>query len=338
MTSTTFAESNKNKKIIDRIGNTPLIELKEFSTDKLKIFVKLEWFNPFGSVKDRAAYWMIKDAEGKKILKKDKSIIIEPTSGNTGIALTGIASYLGYKVEIVIPEKVSEETKNILRKLGATLHETSDDLCPRVGAGTDQSIALAYAISKPRPDIYYMPNQYENEANYLSHYQSTGPEIWEQTQGKITHFFTGCGTGGTITGTGTYLKERNTNLKVIAVQAQKNHLLQGLRNFEESAKPDLFIRREKIVDDWYTATNEKSFRMVKILAEKENILVGPSSGSVMASMLDYIKNQDEGVFVGIFADDGRKFESLYLHENLFSEEEYQKYLTSCKLLPSTSYQ
>ena len=183
-----------------------------------------------------------------------------------------------------------------------------------------------------------MPNQYENEANYLSHYQSTGPEIWEQTQGKITHFFTGCGTGGTITGTGTYLKERNKSLKVIAVQAQKNHLLQGLRNFEESAKPDLFIRREKIVDDWYTATNEKSFQLVKVLAEKENILVGPSSGSVMASMLDYIKNQDEGIFVGIFADDGRKFESLYLQQNLFSKEEYKKYLTSCKFLPSLSYQ
>lgn len=337
MTSTTFAESNKNK-IIGRIGNTPLIELKSFSTEKIKIFVKLEWFNPFGSVKDRAAYWMIKDAEEKNILRKDKSIIIEPTSGNTGIALTGIASNLGYKVEIVIPEKVSEETKNILRKLGATLHETSDDLCPRVGAGTDQSIALAYAISKPRPDTYYMPNQYENDANFLSHYQSTGPEIWGQTQGKVTHFFTGCGTGGTITGIGTYLKEKNKDVRVIAIQAQKNHLLQGLRNFEESSKPDLFIRREKIVDDWYTATNEKSFQMVKLLAEKESILVGPSSGSVMASMMDYAKNHDKGIFVGIFADDGRKFESLYLQQNLFKEEEYKKYLTNCKLLPLLAYQ
>jgi cysteine synthase B len=337
MTSTTFAESNKNK-IISRIGNTPLIELKSFSTKKIKIFVKLEWFNPFGSVKDRAAYWMIKDAEEKNILKKDKSIIIEPTSGNTGIALTGIASNLGYKVEIVIPEKVSEETKNILRKLGATLHETSDDLCPRVGAGTDQSIALAYAISKPRPDTYYMPNQYENDANFLSHYQSTGPEIWRQTQGKVTHFFTGCGTGGTITGIGTYLKEKNKDVKIIAIQAQKNHLLQGLRNFEESSKPDLFIRREKIVDDWYTATNEESFQMVKLLAEKESILVGPSSGSVMSSMMDYSKNLDEGTFVGIFADDGRKFESLYLQQYLFKQEEYEKYLRTCKLLPLLAYQ
>lgn len=337
MTSTTFAESNKNK-VLGRIGNTPLIELKSFSTEKIKIFAKLEWYNPFGSVKDRAAYWMVKDAEEKNILRKDKSIIIEPTSGNTGIALAGIASNLGYKVEIVIPEKVSEETKNILRKLGATLHETSDDLCPRVGAGTDQSIALAYAISKPRPDTYYMPNQYENDANFLSHYQSTGPEIWGQTQGKVTHFFTGCGTGGTITGIGTYLKEKNKNVRVIAIQAQKNHLLQGLRNFEESSKPDLFIRREKIVDDWYTATNEKSFQMVKLLAEKESILAGPSSGSVMASMMDYAKNHDKGIFVGVFADDGRKFESLYLQQNLFTEEEYKKYLRNCKLLPLLAYQ
>ena len=116
----------------------------------------------------------------------------------------------------------------------------------------------------------------------------------------------------------TYLKEKNENVKVIAIQAQKNHLLQGLRNFEESSKPDLFIRREKIVDEWYTATNEKSFQMVKSLAEKESILVGPSSGSVMSSMMDYVKNHDEGVFVGIFADDGRKFESLYLQQNLFT--------------------
>ena len=337
MTSTTFIQSDKDK-VVDKIGNTPLIELKYFSTNKIKIFAKLEWYNPFGSVKDRAAYWMIKDAEEKKILKKDRSIIIEPTSGNTGIALTGIASNLGYKVEIVIPEKVSEETKNILKKLGATLHETSDDLCPRVGAGTDQSIALAYAISKPRPDLYYMPNQYENDSNYLSHYQSTGPEIWKQTQGKITHFFTGCGTGGTITGIGSFLKEKNENIKVVAIQAQKNHLLQGLRNFEESAKPDLFIRREKVVDDWYTATNQKSFDMVKLLAEKENIFVGPSSGSVMAAMQDYVNNYEEGIFVGIFADDGRKFQSLYLQQNLFSKDEFNKYLNDCKHLPRLIYQ
>lgn len=336
-TSTTYSDSNN---VTERIGNTPLVQLKSFSTDNVKIYAKLEWYNPFGSVKDRAAYWMIKDAEGKKILKKDKSIIIEPTSGNTGIALAGIASYLGYKVEIVIPEKVSKETKDILRKLGATLHETSDDLCPRVGAGTDQSIALAYAISKPRPDVYYMPNQYENDSNYLSHFQSTGPEIWEQTNGKITHFFTGTGTGGTLTGTGKFLKEKNNEIKVVAVQAQRNHLLQGLRNFEESAKPELFLRREEVVDDWYTATNDKSFKMVKQIAMNENMLVGPSSGSVLAGMIERAQEStdEDQVFVGIFADDGRKFKSLYKEQSVFTDDEFENYLKNKSFLPKLAYQ
>ncbi|HJT47026.1 MAG TPA: PLP-dependent cysteine synthase family protein [Nitrososphaeraceae archaeon] len=318
--------------IIDRIGGTPLIELSSFSQRNVKLYAKLEWFNPFGSVKDRAALWMIKDAERKGLLKKDKSIIIEPTSGNTGIALTGIAAALGYKVEIVIPERVSEETKTIMRHLGATLHETSDDLCPRVGAGTDQSIALAKAISKPRPDIYYMPNQYENDANFFAHYDSTGPEIWDQTNGKITHFLTGCGTGGTITGTGTYLKEKNKDIKVVAIQAQKNHLLQGLRNFEESSMPELFKRRESVVDEWMTATNDESFDMVKKLAANENLFVGPSSGSVMASMLKTAEKLDSGVLVGIFADDGRKFKSLYTQQNVFDSNEYEAELKGAKNL------
>jgi S-sulfo-L-cysteine synthase (O-acetyl-L-serine-dependent) len=308
--------------IIQRIGNTPLYELTSYSTENIKFYAKLEWHNPFGSVKDRAAYWMIKDAEKKGLLVKNKSIIIEPTSGNTGIALTGIASSMGYKVEIVIPEKVSEETKRILRSLGATLHETSDDLCPRVGAGTDQSIALATAIAKPRSDVYYMPNQYENDSNFLAHYESTGPEIWEQTNGKVTHFFTGCGTGGTITGTGTFLKEKKENLQVVAIQAQQNHLLQGLRNFEESSMPDLFKRREKVVDRWMTATNQDSFNTVKDLLNKEGLFVGPSSGSVMSSMLQFSKEIDKGVIVGIFADDGRKFKSLYKEQKVLVESDY----------------
>jgi cysteine synthase B len=318
--------------ILQRIGNTPLRELTSYSTENIKFYAKLEWYNPFGSVKDRAAYWMVKDAEKKGSLVKDKSIIIEPTSGNTGIALAGIAASMGYKVEIVIPEKVSAETRKILRNLGATLHETSDDLCPRVGAGTDQSIALATAIAKPRSDIYYMPNQYENESNFLAHYESTGPEIWEQTNGQVTHFFTGCGTGGTITGTGTFLKEKNENLKVIAIQAQQNHLLQGLRNFEESSMPNLFKRREDIVDDWMTATNQDSFNSVKELLEKERLFVGPSSGSVMSCMLEYSKKIDKGVIVGIFADDGRKFKSLYKEQKVVAENDY---VTALEKLPES---
>jgi S-sulfo-L-cysteine synthase (O-acetyl-L-serine-dependent) len=323
--------------LTDHIGGTPLVELTSFSTKDVKLYAKLEWYNLFGSVKDRAAYWMIKDAEKRGIIKKNKSIIIEPTSGNTGIALTGIAASLGYKVEIVIPEKVSDETKNILRHLGATIHETSDDLCPRVGAGTDQSIALAKAISKPRPDIYYMPNQYENDANFLAHYQSTGPEIWKQTNGKITHFFSGCGTGGTITGTAAFLKEKNENIKVVAIQAQKNHLLQGLRNFEESSMPDLLKRREHIICEWMTATNEDSFNMVKQLAAKEDLLVGPSSGSVLISMIKTAEKLNNGVLVGIFADDGRKFKSLYIEQSVFTKREYENALENAKKLPELVY-
>jgi cysteine synthase B len=323
--------------IVGQIGNTPLVELNSFSTSSVKLFAKLEWYNPFGSVKDRAAYWMIKEAERKELLKKDKSVIIEPTSGNTGIAITGISQALGYKVEIVIPDKVSDETKKILRRLGATLHETSDDLCPRVGAGTDQSISLAKAISKPRPDIYYMPNQYENDANFLAHYESTGPEIWKQTNGDLTHFLTGCGTGGTITGTATFLKEKNKNIKIIAIQAQKNHLLQGLRNFEESSMPDLFLRRQKIVDEWFTATNEESFGLVRALAIKERLLVGPSSGSVMASMLKTAEKLESGNLVGIFADDGTKFKSLYDQQGVFTDKEYYDILKNAKNLSKPAY-
>jgi cysteine synthase B len=325
--------------ITKQIGRTPLIELKTLSSRNIRIYAKLEWYNPFGSVKDRAAYWMIKDAERRGILKKDKSVIIEPSSGNTGIALTGIASSLGYKVEIVIPEKVSNETKSILRLLGATLHETSDDLCPRVGAGTDQSIALAKAIAKPRPYLYFMPNQYENDANFQAHYETTGPEIWEQTEGKITHFITGCGTGGTITGIANYLKEKRKEIKIVAVQAQRNHLLQGLRNFEESSMPELFKRREHLVDQWITSTNENSFRMMKKLAMEENLLVGPSSGAVLSGVMEMLDNSDidRCIIVGVFADDGRKFKSLYTEQGILTEEQFNNVERKAHYLPDLSY-
>lgn len=321
--------------VLDRVGNTPLVKLESLSNDKVQYFAKLESHNPFGSVKDRAAYWMIKDAEEKGKLKKNHTIIIEPTSGNTGIALTGIASLLGYEVEIVIPEKASEETKKIIAKLGAKLYETSDDLCPKVGAGTDQSIALATSIASSRPDKYYSPNQYANEANFLGHYKGTGPEIWKQTEGKVTHFFTGVGTGGTVTGISTFLKEQNQNLKTIGVQPQQNHLIQGLRNFEESAKPDLFIRRENSVDDWITINNETAFAAVKELFQKEKLLVSPSSATVYAAMKKY--PIQEGVVVGIFADDGRKFKSLYAQQKIFTEEEFDANLKQAKHLSKIVY-
>lgn len=322
--------------VLDRVGNTPLVKLESLSTNSIQYFAKLESHNPFGSVKDRAAYWMIKDAEEKGKLKKNHTIIIEPTSGNTGIALAGIASLLGYEVEIVIPEKASEETKKIIAKLGAKLYETSDDLCPKVGAGTDQSIALATSIAASRPDKYYSPNQYSNEANFLGHYRGTGPEIWKQTEGKITHFFTGVGTGGTITGIGTYLKEKNPSIRIVGCQPQKDHLIQGWRNFEESAKPDLYLRREKIVDDWEHVSNQEAFSVVKEVFQKDGMLISPSSAAVYACMKKY-KIEESACVVGIFADDGRKFKSVYSKQNIMSEKEFDDALKNAKYLSNIAY-
>lgn len=320
---------------LNRVGNTPLVKLDSLSNETTSYFAKLEGHNPFGSVKDRAAYWMIKDGEERGILTRGKSIIIEPTSGNTGIALTGIANLLGYKVEIVIPEKASNETKDIIRKLGAKVYETSDDLCPKVGAGTDQSIALATSIAASHPDTYYSPNQYANEANFKGHYVGTGPEIWKQTDGKITHLFTGVGTGGTITGIGTFLKEKNPHIKIIGCQPQKNHLIQGWRNFEESAKPDLFLKRENIVDDWVSVDNSEAFGVVKEVFEKDKLLISPSSAAVYACMKKYDVKQ--GCVVGIFADDGRKFKSIYAEQNIMTTQEFDAALKEAKYMSELAY-
>lgn len=325
-----------NDDVLSRVGNTPVVKLSSLSNDAVEYFAKLEGHNPFGSVKDRAAYWMIKDGEEKGILKKGKSIIIEPTSGNTGIALTGIANLLDYEVEIVIPEKASNETKDIIRKLGAKVFETSDDLCPKVGSGTDQSIALATSIASSRPDTYYSPNQYANEANFKGHYLGTGPEIWKQTDGKITHFFTGVGTGGTITGIGTFLKEKNPEIKIIGCQPQQNHLIQGWRNFEESAKPDLFLKRESVVDDWISVTNAEAFSMVDEVFQKDRLLISPSSAAVYACMKKY-PIQSDACVVGIFADDGRKFKSVYVSQNILSGDEFDNILKDAKHLSELAY-
>lgn len=322
--------------VLNRVGNTPLVNLDSLSHENVKYFAKLEGHNPFGSVKDRAAFWMIKDGEERGILTKGKSIIIEPTSGNTGIALTGIANLLGYKVEIVIPEKASNETKDIIRSLGAKVFETTDDLCPKVGAGTDQSIALATSIASSRPDTYYSPNQYANEANFKGHYAGTGPEIWRQTEGKVTHFFTGVGTGGTITGIGTYLKEKNPDVKIIGCQPQQNHLIQGWRNFEESAKPDLFLKRENVVDDWISADNKESFAVVKEVFEKDQLLTSPSSAAVYACMKKY-PIEDDACVVGIFADDGRKFKSVYVEQNVMTEDEFNNAANSAQHMSKLAY-
>lgn len=330
------ADASKPDTLSGRVGNTPLAGLASLSNGGTTYHAKLEGHNPFGSVKDRAALWMIIDGEKRGLLTKHKSIIIEPTSGNTGIALTGIARELGYKVEIVIPEKASNETKQIISDLGAKLFETSDDLCPKVGSGTDQSIALATSIASSRPETYYSPNQYSNDANFMGHYKGTGPEIWRQTNGMVTHLFTGVGTGGTITGIGTYLKERNPRVRIIGCQPQQDHLIQGWRNFEESAKPDLFLRRESVVDDWVDVSNEEAFLQVRKIYDSDRMLVSPSSAAVYACMAKY-DVPDGSCVVGIFADDGRKFKSVYTENGVMKPDEFDQCLAAAEHVSVPEY-
>jgi len=309
-----------------KIGNTPLVPIKNPGEGNVKLFAKLEYKNPFGSVKDRAAYWMIKKAEEEGKIRKNETVLIEPTSGNTGIALAGMAKLMGYKVEVTVPEKISEETKDTLRALGAEVLETTDDLCPRVGPGTDQSIALATSIVKGGKGKYFMLNQYENDANALAHYCSTGPEIWRETEGKLTHFFTGVGTGGTITGTGLYLKQRNPEVKVIAITPKdEKHRLQGLRNFNVSSRPKVLqdgLNKAQadginLIDEWIEVSDKDAFSTVKKLHLNEGLLVGPSSGAVMFAAHQFLSKQNKGLGVIIFADDGSKYKSVYSQMKVF---------------------
>lgn len=308
--------SMQTEKLI--VGGTPL-SLIESESSGLKIFAKLEWLNPWGSIKDRIAYRMIMEAERTGMLSRGEKIILEPTSGNTGIGLAGVCRALGYKIEVIVPEKISRETKDALKHMGVHVIETADDLCPRVGPGTDQSINLAKAMVQSNPrrksmglEEYFMPNQYENEANFLAHYESTGPEVWSQTSGEVTHFICGVGTGGTITGVGTYLKERNPNVKVIGVTPKdKGHRLQGLRNFDVSEKPQVLVRRENVVDEWIRVSDKDAFDAVKTFYVKHRVLVGPSSGAVIYAALQLASRGEQGTAVVVFADSGERYRSLY---------------------------
>ena len=313
------------EEIVKNVGNTPLVRMNKLF-DLKEVYAKIEWCNPSGSVKARPASWMLKEGEKEGNLVRDKTTVIEPTSGNTGVALSHFAKSLGYKIELAVPERMSDETKDILRTNGAKLLETEDDLCPRVGPGTDQAIALASALIKNHPGEYYSPDQYNNDANFRSHYYGTGPEIWKATNGEVGAFITGIGTGGTITGVGTYLKEKNPNIKIIAAEPQKNHNIQGLRNLEESEKPELLKRRIKVIDEKVTVTDKESFEMIKQLTSSENIFAGPSTGSVLAA-LNKTKSKLEGKIVLLFGDNAEKYKSVYTRFGVYTEEEFDKNLS-----------
>jgi cysteine synthase B len=294
--------------IFSAIGNTPLVELKNLAANPaVKIFGKLEGSNPGGSIKDRPAYYMIKKAEESGDLTKGK-VILEPTSGNTGIAVAMIGAAKGYHVTLVIPGCVSVERNRILEAFGAEVILTP--ACE----GTDGAIRKALQIVKDEPERYYMPNQFINENNSLSHYETTGPEIFAQTNGEIDIFIAGMGTTGTLMGTGRYLKEKKPGVRIVGVEPVKGHAIQGLKNMEEAIVPQIYC--PELLDDKLTVEDDEAFETARLLATREGIFVGMSSGAAVAGALRLAVGMDSGIIVAILPDRGDRYLSTTLFRSI----------------------
>ncbi|PIP12199.1 MAG: cysteine synthase A [bacterium (Candidatus Stahlbacteria) CG08_land_8_20_14_0_20_40_26] len=294
--------------ILSAIGNTPLVELTNLNENpKVRIFGKLEGCNPGGSVKDRPAYYMVKKAEESGELTAGK-IILEPTSGNTGIALAMIGAAKGYKVKLCMPECVSTERRRILEAFGAEIVLTPTK------EGTDGAIRKTQKVITDEPDRYYMPNQFENENNVLAHYETTGPEIFSQTNGEVDVFVAGMGTGGTLMGVGRYLKERKSGVRIVGVEPEKGHAIQGLKNMTESIIPKIFHPEE--LDEKIVVEDEPAFEMSRLLATKEGIFVGMSSGAAVVGALLIAKKIHSGTIVVILPDRGDRYLSTTLFRSI----------------------
>lgn len=292
--------------ILQCIGNTPLVSIESINPNpKVRLLAKLEGNNPGGSVKDRTALYMLETAEKKGLLTRDK-IILEATSGNTGIGLAMVASAKKYRVKLIMPACVSIERRRILEAFGAEL------ILSPSNEGTDGAIRLAQNILSEEPERYFMPNQFDNEANVLAHYETTGKEIIEQTQGTVTHFVAGMGTTGTLMGVGKRLKEFNSNIKIIGVEPVPNHRIQGLKNMKESIVPKIFDPSR--LDEHYYINDEEAFDTTRMLAVKEGIFVGMSSGAAMHIALRKSSELREGTIVVILPDRGDR----YLSTSLFA--------------------
>jgi cysteine synthase B len=291
--------------ILSAIGNTPLIELTNLNSKKpgVKIFGKLEGSNPGGSVKDRAAYWMIKKAEESGELTKGK-IILEPTSGNTGIALAMIGAAKGYPVKLCMPQCVSIERQQILKALSAEVVLTP------AKESTDGAIRKAHELLEVEPEKYYMPNQFENENNYLAHYETTGPELLAQTNGQIDVFVAGMGTTGTLMGVCKFFKEKKPQVKIVGVEPPVGHTIQGLKNMTESIVPKIY--NPQMLDEKITVEDGEAFEMTRLLAANEGVFVGMSSGAAVAGALRVAREMTTGTIVVLLPDRGDRYLSTML--------------------------
>ena len=309
--------SNIYKSADELVGKTPLLELTHIEEKlglKAHILAKLEYFNPAGSVKDRIAKAMIDDAEKKGLLKKG-SVIIEPTSGNTGIGLSSVAAARGYRIIIVMPETMSVERRQLMKAYGAELVLTEG------AKGMKGAIAKAQELAKEIPDSF-IPGQFENSANPEAHYKTTGPEIYEDTDGKVDFFVAGVGTGGTVTGTGKYLKEKIPGVHVAAVEPESSPVLSAgksgphkIQGIGAGFVPD--VLDTSVYDEVIPVSNESAFEYGKLIGKTEGVLVGISSGAVLYAAVEIAKRpENEGkTIVVLFPDTGDR----YLSTPLFAD-------------------
>ena len=287
--------------VLDLIGRTPLVRLPRFEreTPGVELWAKAEWQNPGGSVKDRAAARMILDGEASGALTPDR-IILDATSGNTGIAYAMVGAARGYRVTLCLPDNASPERKMILRAFGAEL------LLTNPLEGTDGAIREARRMKAAEPDRYFYPDQYNNDGNWRAHYDTTGPEIIEQTSGRLTHFVAGLGTSGTFMGTARRLRKFSPNIKLISFQPSGPfHGLEGLKHMESAIVPGIYD--PSVADEDLRVESERAYEMVRRLAREEGLLAGISSGAALAASLQVARQLDRGVVVTIFPDGAEKY-------------------------------
>ncbi|MCX7613796.1 MAG: cysteine synthase [Caldimicrobium sp.] len=299
--------------ILAKIGNTPIVKLNKIKVkSSVEIWGKIEGQNPGGSIKDRIALAMIEDAEGRGLLSPDK-VVIEASSGNTGIGLAMVCASKGYRCVIAMPESASLERRKIMQAYGAEIILTP------ASKGTDGAIEYVYDLVRAEPEKYFCPDQFNNPANWQMHYRTTAPEIWAQTEGRVTHVVCGLGTTGTAMGVARYVLEKGLPFKVIGIEPYPGHKIQGLKNMKESFPPGIFDR--KVLHRVINVHDEEAFEMARELARREGIFVGMSSGATLAGALKLASTLDEGLIVVIFPDNGER----YLSTPLWSiEREEQK--------------